>query len=43
MFLLLLSAIMLPNQVTLFSVCVLKLKWVDTLKPLIIPSFLGTV
>jgi len=43
MFLLLLSTIMLPSQVTLIPVYIMfsKLKWVDTLKPLIIPSFFG--
>jgi ABC-type glycerol-3-phosphate transport system permease component len=41
MFLILLSTTMLPHQVTLIPVYILfsKLGWVDTLKPLIVPSF----
>jgi len=41
LFLLLLSTTMLPNQVTLIPTYILfsKLGWIDTLKPLIIPSF----
>ncbi|MGI6207805.1 MAG: carbohydrate ABC transporter permease [Anaerolineae bacterium] len=41
LFLLLLSTTMLPNQVTLIPTYILfsKLGWVDTLKPLIVPSF----
>lgn len=43
LFLVLLSTIMLPSQVTLIPVFILfsKMGWVDTLKPLIIPSFFG--
>ncbi|MGI6374952.1 MAG: carbohydrate ABC transporter permease [Anaerolineae bacterium] len=43
MFLLLLSTIMLPSQVTLIPVYIMfsKIKWVDTLKPLIVPTFFG--
>ena len=41
LFLLLLSTTMLPNQVRLIPTYILfsKLGWIDTLKPLIIPSF----
>lgn len=41
LFLLLLSTTMLPSQVTLIPTYILfsKLGWVDTLKPLIVPSF----
>lgn len=41
LFTILLSTMMLPSQVTLIPVFILfsHLKWVDTLKPLIIPSF----
>lgn len=43
LFILLLSSMMLPPQVTMIPVFILfcKLGWVDTLKPLIVPSFLG--
>jgi len=43
LFLVLLSTIMLPSQVTLIPVFVMfsKFGWVDTLKPLIIPTFFG--
>ena len=43
MFLLVLSTIMLPSQVTLIPVYIMfsKIKWVDTLKPLIVPTFFG--
>ncbi|NLT41101.1 MAG: carbohydrate ABC transporter permease [Anaerolineae bacterium] len=41
LFLLLLSTTMLPHQVTLIPTYILfsKLGWIDTLKPLIVPSF----
>jgi multiple sugar transport system permease protein len=41
LFLLLLSTTMLPSQVTLIPTYILfsKLGWIDTLKPLIVPSF----
>ena len=43
LFLVLLSTIMLPSQVTLIPVFILfsKMGWIDTLKPLIIPAFFG--
>lgn len=43
LFWLVLSAMMLPGQVTMIPVFILfnSLGWVDTLKPLIVPSFLG--
>jgi len=43
LFLLLLSTTMLPNQVRLIPTYILfsKLGWIDTLKPLIVPSFFG--
>lgn len=42
-FILLLSTMMLPNQVTLIPHYVIYkvLGWIDTLKPLIVPAFLG--
>jgi multiple sugar transport system permease protein len=44
LFLVLLSTMMLPTQVTLIPRYVLfaKLKWVDSLKPLIIPTYFGS-
>ncbi|MEN6478805.1 MAG: carbohydrate ABC transporter permease, partial [Anaerolineales bacterium] len=43
LFLVLLSTIMLPSQVTMIPVYIMfsKIGWVDTLKPLIIPTFFG--
>ncbi len=43
LFLILLSTIMLPSQVTLIPTFILfsKIGWVDTLKPIIVPSFFG--
>jgi len=43
LFLVLLSTIMLPSQVTLIPVYIMfsKIGWVDTLKPLMIPNFFG--
>jgi ABC-type glycerol-3-phosphate transport system permease component len=43
LFTVLLSTMMLPSQVTLIPVFLLftQLKWVDSLRPLIIPSFFG--
>jgi len=43
LFLVLLSTIMLPPQVTLIPVYLLfdRLGWIDTLKPLIVPAFFG--
>jgi len=44
LFLVLLSTMMLPGQVTLIPVYVLfsRLGWVNTLKPLIVPSYFGS-
>jgi len=44
LFLILLSTMMLPGQVTLIPVFYLftKIGWVDSLKPLIVPSFFGS-
>lgn len=43
LFMLVISTMMLPSQVTMIPVFIIfrTLGWVDTLKPLIIPSFLG--
>jgi multiple sugar transport system permease protein len=43
LFVLILSTIMLPNQVTLVPVYILftKLHWINTLLPLIVPNFFG--
>jgi multiple sugar transport system permease protein len=44
LFLLVLSTMMLPRQVTMIPTFILfsKLKWVNTYKPLIVPTFFGT-
>jgi ABC-type glycerol-3-phosphate transport system permease component len=43
LFMLVISTMMLPSQVTMIPVFIIfkTLGWVDTLKPLIVPSFLG--
>ncbi len=43
LFILVLSTMMLPAQVTMIPTFVLfvKLRWIDTLKPLIVPAFFG--
>ncbi|MGV3722145.1 MAG: carbohydrate ABC transporter permease, partial [Actinomycetota bacterium] len=44
LFLILLATMMLPGQVTLIPVFAIfrALGWVDTIKPLVVPQFLGT-
>ena len=43
LFILVLSTMMLPAQVTMIPQFILftKLRWIDTLKPLIVPAFFG--
>ncbi|NLG51916.1 MAG: carbohydrate ABC transporter permease [Chloroflexi bacterium] len=44
LFLVLLSTMMLPGQVTMIPLYIWfsKLDWIDTMKPLVVPSFLGS-